>query len=75
MTPNFYQDKISHHDFAGESYHLWSTSWMMQFGDVPTGGYFWRPEYINHGAFASEYGCVAMGRVDSKLFNHFQCNQ
>ena len=74
MTPNFYQDNISYHDCAEESYHLWGTSWMMQFGDVPTGGYFWRPAYINHGAFASEYGCIALGRVDSKLFNHFHYN-
>ena len=74
MTPAFYQDNISYHDCAEESYHLWGTSWMMQFGDVPTGGYFWRPAYINHGAFASEHGCIALGRVDSKLFNHFHYN-
>ena len=74
MTPAFYQDKISYHDCAEESYHLWGTSWMMQFGEVPTGGYFWRPAYINHGAFASEMGCIALGRVDSKLFNHFHYN-
>jgi hypothetical protein len=74
MTPAFKQDNISYHDCAEESYHLWGTSWMMQFGDVPTGGYFWRPAYINHGAFASEYGCIALGRVDSKLFNHFHYN-
>ena len=71
MTPGFYQDNISYHDCAEESYHLWGTSWMMQFGEVPTGGYFWRPAYINHGAFASEFGCLALGRTDSKLFNHF----
>jgi len=74
MTPNFYQDNISYHDCAEESYHLWGTSWMMQFGDIPSGGYFWRPAYINHGAFASEYGCIALGRTDSKLFNHFHYN-
>ncbi|MDI9347688.1 MAG: DUF4437 domain-containing protein [Methylacidiphilales bacterium] len=74
MTPHFWQDNISYHDCAEESYHLWGTSWMMQFGDVPTGGYFWRPAYINHGAFASELGCIALGRVDSKLFNHFHYN-
>jgi len=74
MTPNFSQDNISYHDCAEESYHLWGTSWMMQFGDIPTGGYFWRPAYINHGAFASEYGCIALGRTDSKLFNHFHYN-
>ena len=74
MTPGFYQDNISYHDCAEESYHLWGTSWMMQFGDIPTGGYFWRPAYINHGAFASEYGCIALGRTDSKLFNHFHYN-
>ncbi len=74
MTPGFYQDNISYHDCAEESYHLWGTSWMMQFGEVPTGGYFWRPAYINHGAFASEYGCIALGRTDSKLFNHFHYN-
>ena len=74
MTPAFYQDNISYHDCAEESYHLWGTSWMMQFGEVPTGGYFWRPAYINHGAFASQFGCIALGRVDSKLFNHFHYN-
>lgn len=74
MTPHFWQDNISYHDCAEESYHLWGDSWMMQFGTVPTGGYFWRPAYINHGAFASELGCVALGRVDSKLFNHFHYN-
>ena len=74
MTPQFHQDNISYHDCAEEGYHLWGTSWMMQFGDLPTGGYFWRPAYINHGAFASEYGCIALGRTDSKLFNHFHYN-
>lgn len=74
MTPAFFQDNISYHDCAEESYHLWGTSWMMQFGEVPTGGYFWRPAYINHGAFASEFGCIALGRVDSKLFNYFHYN-
>lgn len=74
MTPHFHQDNISYHDCAEESYHLWGTSWMMQFGEVPTGGYFWRPAYINHGAFASELGCIALGRVDSKLFNYFHYN-
>ena len=74
MTPSFYQDNISYHDCAEESYHLWGTSWMMQFGEIPTGGYFWRPAYINHGAFASEFGCIALGRVDSKLFNYFHYN-
>ena len=74
MTPHFWQDNISYHDCAEESYHLWGDSWMMQFGTVPTGGYFWRPAYINHGAFASELGCIALGRTDSKLFNHFHYN-
>ena len=74
MTPDFHQDNISYHDCAEEGYHLWGTSWMMQFGDVPTGGYFWRPAYINHGAFASQNGCIALGRTDSKLFNHFHYN-
>lgn len=74
MTPGFYQDNISYHDCPEESYHLWGTSWMMQFGEVPTGGYFWRPAYINHGAFASEFGCIALGRTDSKLYNHFHYN-
>ncbi|MEO0579143.1 MAG: DUF4437 domain-containing protein [Pseudomonadota bacterium] len=49
MSPEFMQDNISYHDCAEESYHIWGTSWMMQFGDLPTGGYFWRPPYINHG--------------------------
>ncbi len=74
MTPNYWQDNISYHDCAEESYHIWGTSWMMQFGDLPTGGYFWRPPYINHGAFASKHGTLALGRVDSEIFNHFHFN-
>ncbi len=74
MVPQFHQDNISYHDCCEEGYHLWGTSWMMQFGELPTGGYFWRPPYINHGAFASELGCIAIGRTDSKLFNHFHYN-
>jgi len=71
MTPGFKQDNISYHDCAEEAYHIWGTSWMMQFGKLPTGGYFWRPPYINHGAFASEHGCIAFGRTDGELYNHF----
>ena len=44
---------------------------MMQFGDLPTGGYFWRPAYINHGCFASELGILAIGRTDGELHNYF----
>jgi hypothetical protein len=71
MTPQFRQDNISYHDSAEESYHIWGESWMMQFGNLPTGGYFWRPEYINHGAFRCELGTIAFGRTDSKLHNYF----
>ncbi len=74
MTPNFWQDNISYHDCAEESYHVWGTSWMMQFGFLPTGGYFWRPPYINHGAFASDHGCIARGRTDCDLVNYFHFN-
>ena len=71
MVPGFWQDNISYHDCAEEAYHIYGTSWMMQFGDLPTGGYFWRPAYINHGAFASEHGILAFGRTDGDLHNHF----
>lgn len=71
MSPQCIQDNISYHDCAEESYHVWGTSWIMQFGDIPTGGYFWRPPYINHGSFRSELGCIALGRTDSKLHNYF----
>jgi hypothetical protein len=71
MTPGFWQDNISYHDCAEEAYHIWGTSWIMQFGNLPTGGYFWRPPYINHGAFASEKGILAFGRTDGELYNHF----
>lgn len=71
MVPGFWQDNISMHDCAEEAYHIWGTSWMMQFGNLPTGGYFWRPPYINHGAFASEKGILAFGRTDGELHNHF----
>lgn len=74
MTPMFQQDNISYHDCAEEAYHIWGTSWMMQFGDLPTGGYFWRPAYINHGGFASKKGILAFGRTDYQLFNHFHFN-
>jgi hypothetical protein len=74
MVPRFAQQNISYHDCAEESYHVWGTSWMMQFGDIPTGGYFWRPPYINHGAFASRHGCIALGRTDGELYNHFHYN-
>ncbi len=74
MTPGFGQDNISYHDCAEESYHIWGTSWIMQFGDLPTGGYFWRPPYINHGGFASRKGILAIGRTDSLLYNHFHFN-
>lgn len=74
MTPQFAQDNISYHDCCEESYHIWGTSWMMQFGDLPTGGYFWRPPYIDHGAFRSKFGTIAFGRTDSKLHNYFHFN-
>ena len=74
MTPEYMQDNISYHDCAEESYHIWGTSWMMQFGELPTGGYFWRPPYINHGSFRSKLGCIALGRTDSKLHNYFHFN-
>ena len=74
MTPNFWQDNISYHDCCEESYHIWGTSWMMQFGELPTGGYFWRPPYINHGAFACKLGTLALGRTDTQLYNHFHFN-
>jgi len=74
MVPGFHQDNISYHDCAEEAYHVYGTSWMMQFGDLPTGGYFYRPAYINHGAFASEGGVLAFGRTDGELHNHFHFN-
>ncbi len=74
MTPGFQQDNISYHDCCEEVYHIWGTSWMMQFGDVPTGGYFWRPPYINHGAFYSKHGIIAIGRTDAHLHNYFHFN-
>ncbi len=74
MTPNFWQDNISYHDCAEEAYHIWGTSWMMQFGELPTGGYFYRPPYINHGAFGCKLGTLALGRTDSRLYNHFHFN-
>lgn len=74
MTPNYWQDNISYHDCAEESYHIYGTSTMMQFGALPTGGYFWRPAWINHGAFASELGVLGFGRTDSTLHNYFHFN-
>ena len=74
MTPRFWQDNISYHDCAEEAYHIYGTSFMMQFGDLPTGGYFWRPPWINHGSFSSEKGILGWGRTDSKLHNYFHWN-
>lgn len=74
MSPEFVQDNISYHDCSEESYHVWGASWMMQFGDLPTGGYFWRPPFINHGSFRSKLGCIALGRTDTKLHNYFHFN-
>lgn len=74
MSPEFQQNNISYHDCAEESYHIWGASWMMQFGALPTGGYFWRPPYIDHGAFKCKLGCIAFGRTDSKLHNYFHFN-
>lgn len=74
MSPEFMQNNISYHDCAEESYHIWGTSWMLQFGQLPTGGYFWRPPYISHGSFRSKLGCIAFGRTDSKLHNYFHFN-
>ncbi len=74
MVPGFWQDNVSYHDCAEEAYHIYGTSWMMQFGNLPTGGYFYRPPYINHGAFASEGGVLAFGRTDGELHNHFHFN-
>jgi hypothetical protein len=74
MTPRFWQDNISYHDCAEEGYHIWGDSFMMQFGNLPTGGYFWRPAWINHGAFSSDLGILGFGRTDSKLHNYFHFN-
>lgn len=74
MVPGFEQDNISYHDVAEECYHVWGDSWMMQFGNLPTGGYFWRPAWINHGAFYSEKGILGFGRTDGHLHNHFHFN-
>jgi len=74
LAPQFEQNNISYHDCAEESYHIWGTSWMLQFGDLPTGGYFWRPPYINHGSFRCREGTIAFGRTDSKLHNYFHFN-
>jgi len=74
MTAGFWQDNISYHDCMEESYHIWGESWMMQFGYLPTGGYFYRPPYINHGPFQCEYGTYAIFRTDSWLVNHFHWN-
>ena len=74
-TDEFFVGKVKgKHDSAEEGYHLWGTPWMMKFGDLPTGGYFWRPAYLNHRAFACEFGGIALGRTDSKLYNHSRYN-
>jgi hypothetical protein len=74
MVPGYWQDNVSFHDCMEEGYHIVGTSWMLQFGDLPDGAYFWRPPYINHGPFASSKGCLGFGRTDGFLFNHFHWN-
>lgn len=74
LCPGYWQDNISYHDCMEESYHIWGESWMMQFGYLPTGGYFYRPPYISHGPFQCEYGTYAIFRTDSWLVNHFNWN-
>ncbi|MBI2221980.1 MAG: DUF4437 domain-containing protein [Acidobacteria bacterium] len=74
MCPGFWQDNVSFHDCMEEAYHIWGESWMLQFGYLPTGGYFYRPPYINHGPFRCEYGTYAIFRTDSWLVNHFNWN-
>jgi hypothetical protein len=74
MCAGFWQDNVSFHDCMEEAYHIWGESWMMQFGYLPTGGYFYRPPYIHHGPFQCEYGTYAIFRTDSWLVNHFSWN-
>jgi hypothetical protein len=73
-VPEFMQDNISYHDCAEEAYHIHGDCSMMQFGELPTGGYFWRPPYINHGCFWSRHGCIALARIDGELYNYFHYN-
>jgi hypothetical protein len=73
-VPEFIQDNISYHDCAEEAYHIHGDCFIMQFGELPTGGYFWRPPYINHGCFSSRQGCIALARIDSELVNYFHFN-
>lgn len=73
-VPTFMQDNISYHDCAEEAYHIYGDCSMMQFGELPTGGYFWRPAYINHGCFWSKHGCIALARIDGELYNYFHYN-
>lgn len=74
MSPQFHQENISYHDCAEEGYHISGTSWMMQFGELPDGGYFWRPAYINHGSFNTREGVLGFARTDGELHNHFHWN-
>jgi hypothetical protein len=74
LCAGFWQDNVSFHDCIEEMYHLWGESWMMQFGYIPTGGYLYRPPYINHGPFQSEYGTYGLFRTDSWLVNYFNWN-
>ena len=71
LVPNFRQDNVSFHDCAEESYQISGTTWTMQFGDLAAGGYSWRPPNVNHGAFASRHGALALGRTDGELHNYF----
>ena len=73
-VPEFKQDNISYHDCSEEAYHIYGDCSMMQFGELPTGGYFWRPPYINHGCFWSKQGCIALARIDGELVNYFHFN-
>ncbi|MFO1426804.1 MAG: hypothetical protein U1F11_07485 [Steroidobacteraceae bacterium] len=74
MTPSYWQDNISYHDCCEESYHIWGTSWMMQFGELPTGGYFFRRRTSTTARSRAATARIALGRTDAELFNYFHFN-
>ena len=71
VPPHFRQGGINYHDCATETYQISGTTWTMQFGDLPPGGYCWRPAYLNYGPFASRRGALSLGRSDAELNNNF----
>ena len=72
--PQFRRDAVGFRDSGEETYQLRGTLTTLQFGDLPTGGYCWRPAFVNHGPLAASQGALAFSRTDGEPVLHFQAS-